>query len=93
MPENVTRGLRVVPFPFGSVTKLSIIFFSFLPAWLLLAAFCNALIQVDKLPDATQVLAGNQQQQRLNSTESFEGADYRTCKYFRIPSKNFIVKQ
>ena len=89
MPGKVTRSVLIVRF--GTVTQCFVILFSFLPAWLLSAAFCNALIQVDKLPDATQILASNQQQQKPpNSTESFEGLDYETRKCFNIPPKTVL---
>ena len=81
-------ALRIVPL--GTGAQYYFIFFSFLPAWLLSAALCNALIQVDQLPDATQILAGHQQQPPHITSESFEGLDYETRKCFKIPSKTIF---
>ena len=57
-------------------------FLNYLQVWLLLAAVCNGLIQVDRLPNANQILAEQPQQQPRNSNESFKGVDYETRKYF-----------
>ena len=55
---------------------------NYLQVWLLLAAGCNGWIEVDRLPNANQVLAELPQQQPRNSNESFKGVDYETRKYF-----------